>query len=150
MSSSLPDPFAVNPIRRSLLLIGICLLVILGPIPLGAQAVATMMLTVGWLAMSGLAIGTPILLCSLVAEGYRHLRGRLRPAVTQLDLSPRIANILHRHGYDAIAEIDHAPDEELLLLSNMDKRALRELRRAITLWKYRRWQESGFPANAVD
>jgi hypothetical protein len=150
MSSSLPDPFAINPIRRSLLLVAVCCLVIVGPLPLGAQAVATVMLTVGWLAMSGLAIGMPILLLSLIAEGYRQLRRRLRPTLTQLDLSPRVAHILHRHGYEAIAEIDRAPDDELLLLSNLDKRALHELRRAITLWKYRRWQDSGFSASGYD
>jgi hypothetical protein len=150
MSSSLPDPFAINPIRRSLLLVAVCCLVIVGPLPLGAQAVATVMLTVGWLAMSGLAIGMPILLLSLIAEGYRQLRRRLRPTLTQLDLSPRVAHILHRHGYEAIAEIDCAPDAELLLLSNMDKRGLHELRRAITLRTYPRRQESRFPANAVD
>jgi hypothetical protein len=37
-----------------------------------------------------------------------------------------------------------------MLLSNMDHRGLREIRRAITLWKYRRWQEQGFPATGQE
>jgi hypothetical protein len=43
-----------------------------------------------------------------------------------------------------IASVEEAPDAALLLLSNMDARALREIRRAISLWRYRRWQERGF------
>ena len=42
------------------------------------------------------------------------------------------------------------PDDGLLLLSNMDARSVREIRRAITLWKYRRWQENGFAATGDD
>jgi hypothetical protein len=62
-----------------------------------------------------------------------------------LEVSPRIRHILTRHGYDAIAVVEAAPDAALLLLSNMEARDVRELRRAISLWRYREWQERGFP-----
>jgi hypothetical protein len=32
----------------------------------------------------------------------------------------------------------------------MEARRLREVRRAVSLWKYRRWQEEGFPATGYD
>ena len=41
-------------------------------------------------------------------------------------------------------------DEALMMLSNMDARTVREIRRAINLWQYRRWQEAGFPAGGMD
>jgi hypothetical protein len=36
-----------------------------------------------------------------------------------------------------------------MLLPNMDPRALHEIRRAINIWKYQRWQEAGFPAKGA-
>jgi hypothetical protein len=41
------------------------------------------------------------------------------------------------------------PDAMLLLLSNMDARGVHEIRRAIAVWKYRRWQEKGFPVSGA-
>ena len=43
-----------------------------------------------------------------------------------------------------IASVEQTPDTTMLLLSNMDQRALHEIRRGISLWRYRRWQERGF------
>ena len=144
------DPFAVNPIRRSLALVSVSGLVVFGPLLLGEAVAATVMLSVGWLAVTGLVMGIPILVWSLAEEGWRLLRRRLHPTVDQLALSPRVVHVLRRHGYESIAEVDRAADATLLLLSNMDPRALHEVRRAISLWKYRRWQERGFPATGYD
>jgi hypothetical protein len=99
----------------------------------------------GWLGLIGLALGIPVLILSVAEELYRRLIERLRPSVHRLDLSPRIRHILTRHGYDAIAAVEQTPDAVLLLLSNMEQRDVRELRRAISLWRYREWQERGFP-----
>ncbi len=103
------------------------------------------MLTVGWLAMTGIVMGTPILLWSLVEEGWRRAQRRLDPPVEELDLAPRLRHVLVRHGYASIAQVERAPDAALLVLSNMDTRGLRDVRRAVSLWRYRRWQERGFP-----
>jgi hypothetical protein len=146
----LADPFAINPIRRSATLVTGCAAIVFLPWLFGEELATTVMLSVGWLAMTGLVIGLPVLLLSLAEQGVRALRRRLRPTVDQLEITPRVAHILLRHGYEAIDEVDRAPDAALLLLSNMDNRGVREIRRAITLWKYRRWQDQGFPATGQE
>ncbi len=148
--SDVVDPFAINPIRRSFAVVTVSALVVFGPLLVGGTFATTVLLSVGWLAVTGLVMGTPILIWSLAEEGWRLIDRRLRPSVDLLDLSPRVAHILLRHGYESIEAVDRAPDATLLLLSNMDSRGLRELRRAISLWKYRRWQEQGFPATGHD
>lgn len=145
-SSGLTDPFAVNPVRRSFGVVTVCLILLVAPWFISEQAGTTMMLTVGWLAATGLVMGFPILIWCSTEELIRRLRRRLYPTIGLLELSPRIEHVLTRHGFVTIAEVDQTPDEGLLLLSNMDTRGVREIRRAITLWKYRRWQESGFTA----
>ncbi|HEY8446063.1 MAG TPA: DNA-directed RNA polymerase subunit alpha C-terminal domain-containing protein [Thermomicrobiales bacterium] len=149
-TGQLADPFAVNPIRRSTALVVACSLTVTAPWAFGEGVGTTVMLSVGWLAMTGLVIGIPVLLISLLEAGFTLARRRLRPSVEQLDISPRVQHVLMRHGYHAIADVDRTPDAALLLLSNMDARALREVRRAIALWKYRRWQERGFPVSGED
>ncbi len=149
-SSDTPDPFAVNPIRRSFGLVLVCSVTIFGPLAIGGSVAMSVMVSVGWLAVTGLVIGTPILIWSLVEEGIDLIRTRLRPTVDQLQLSPRVVHVLTRHGYQEIDAVDNASDTTLLLLSNMDARGLREVRRAINLWKYRRWQDQGFPATGFD
>jgi hypothetical protein len=146
----LADPFAVNPIRRSSTLVVGCAAVVFVPWLFGEELATTVMLSVGWLAMTGLVIGLPVLLLSLGEAAARAIRRRLRPMVDQLEITPRVAHILIRHGYESIDEVDHSPDAALLLLSNMDNRGIREIRRAIALWKYRRWQEQGFPATGQE
>lgn len=146
----LADPFAVNPIRRSFGLVAVCAAILVGPFLLGGEVATTVMLSVGWLAVTGLVMGVPILIWSLTEEGVRLLRRRWHPTVDQLDVSPRVVHILLRHGYETIETVDRTPDPALLLLSNMDRRGLSELRRAIALWKYRRWQDGGFPATGYD
>jgi DNA-directed RNA polymerase alpha subunit len=74
----------------------------------------------------------------------------VRPTIELLELPPRVEHVLSRHGYETIESVDQTPDDGLLLLSNMDARSVREIRRAITLWKYRRWQENGFAATGDD
>ena len=143
--SDLGDLFAINPIRRSfgtivvcLLLIGLPLLLLQGDAQMAVEIVA------GWFGLTGLIICTPILLWSLGEEGWRLLERRLWPTIEDLELSPRAYNLLRRHGFVTIASVDRATDTSLLLLSNMDNRALQEIRRGVSLWRYRRWQERGF------
>jgi hypothetical protein len=144
------DPFAINPVRRSFAVVSVSLLIVFGPFLISETVATTTMLAVGWLGVTGIVMGTPILIWSLAEEGWRIMRRRLHPTVEHLDLSPRVAHILVRHGYEAIDDVDRTPDAALLLLSNMDVRGLREVRRAISLWKYQRWQERGFPATGYD
>ena len=143
--SQQPDPFAVNPIRRSALLIVASGLVFFGPLLIGGPDGAMTIIAGGWLGLVGLALGIPVFLLSVGEELYGRLIERLRPSVDRLDLSPRIRHILTRHGYEAITLIEQTPDSTLLLLSNMEQRDVRELRRSISLWRYRQWQEQGFP-----
>lgn len=149
-ASDIPDPFAINPIRRSFALVAICTAVVAGPLIIGGAVATSVMLAIGWLALTGIVLGIPILIWSLAEEGWRLARRSIQPPIEELDLSPRLLHVLQRHGYDEIAAVDRAPDPALLLLSNMDARGLREVRRAISLWKYRRWQERGFPAGGYD
>lgn len=142
--SDAADPFAVNPIRRSFGVVAVSGLVVFGAPALGDQVATLTMLTVGWLALTGLVMCTPILVWSLVEEGCRRARRRLEPSVELLDLSPRLRHVLQRHGYHSIAAVERTPDASLLVLSNMDARGLRDVRRAVSLWRYRRWQENGF------
>jgi hypothetical protein len=62
-----------------------------------------------------------------------------------LGLTPRAVSLLQRYGYTTIAAVDRTPDVSLVMLPNMDARTLRDIRRAISIWKYQRWQERGFP-----
>ncbi len=147
LASGIPtngDPFAVNPIRRSFAVVAVSASLFVGPLLIGGAVAELVLLAVGWLAATGLVFGVPILLWSLADEGWRAIRRRRFPTVDQLDLSPRVRHVLLRHGYDAIDAVDRASDATLLLLSNMDQRGLREVRRAVSLWQYRRWQEGGF------
>jgi len=143
-SSGISDPFAVNPIRRAAALVAVCAVALVGPWLISEQLGITMMLAVGWLAVTGLVLGLPILIWCLGEEALSAAQRRRRPGVDLLGLSPRVEHILVRHGLTTIRSIEATPDDGLLLLSNMDQRGVAEVRRATTLWKYRRWQESGF------
>lgn len=139
------DPFAVNPIRRSFGLVVVSAAMLLGPFAIGGEPGITSMIAGGWMGMIGLAIGVPVLALSLLEYGWERLRRSFDPGIDDLDISPRLINILHRHGYDSISVVEATPDAALLLLSNMDLRGLREVRRAIAQWRYLRWQAAGFP-----
>lgn len=143
--SGLGDFFAINPVRRSLGTVITCLLLIGLPLLLlqGDTEMAVEIVT-GWFGLTGLVLSTPILLWSLAEEGWRLLERRLWPTIEDLDLSPRAYNLLRRHGFVTIASVEGTLDANLLLLANMDSRALQEIRRGVSLWRYRRWQERGF------
>lgn len=145
-TGSLADPFAVNPIRRSFALVAGCLIAIIVPWLISDAAMTAAMLSITWLAITGLVFGIPVLVWSLFAAAFKHLRAQLQPSIDELDLSPRIKHLLMRHGYDTIDGLEIETDAALLMLSNLDKRGVQEIRRAVTLWKYRRWQDQGFPS----
>lgn len=143
--SDLADPFATNPIRRSAALVVVCLALLFVPWTISDVLATTLMLSIGWLAVTGVVIGLPVLMWSAAEEAVSIIRARLRPPVSALDISPRLIHVLQRHGYESIDDVERASDAALASLSNMDPRGLREVRRAVTVWKYRRWQERGFP-----
>ena len=145
VGSDLPDPFAEQPVRRSAGLVLVSSLIVFAPLLIGGPVGTTILLSAGWLGLTGLVMGLPILAWSLAEEGWNMLQRRRHPPVDALDISPRVAHILYRHGYEAIRDVDLASDDVLMCLSNMDRRGLHEVRRAVSLWKYRRWQEQGFP-----
>lgn len=144
------DVFAVNPIRRSFAISVICWSMVLVPILLlDGDLQASLLIGLGWLAAAGIVFVTPIFFWSLAEAGWSRIRWRVSPTIEDLDLSPRAYNLLRRHGFDTISSVELTPDVSLMLLPNMDARALHEIRRAINLWKYRRWQEAGFPAGGA-
>lgn len=144
------DPFQHNPIRRSALTVAGCALIVVGPFLISAAFAQAMMLSIGWAALAGLIFATPVLVWSVIEWVVCALRRRLYPGLDQLRLSPRLLHILQRHGFATIADIERASDVTLLLLANSTARDVQELRRAVSLWKYRRWQEKGFPATGME
>ena len=143
--SDLGDIFSVNPIRRSLTVILVSLgMMILPAMLLSGEAQMAVLIITVWFGCTGLIMGIPILIWSVVEEVWHRCQRRLWPTVDQLDLSERGHNLLRRHGFVTIASVDQTPDTTMLLLSNMDSRALHEIRRSISIWQYRHWQEQGF------
>jgi hypothetical protein len=144
------DIFAVNPLRRSAWIVSVCWAFLLGPaFLLHGDAQMLMLISFGWLAATGIILVTPILIWCLIEEAWKVLRRRVDPTIEELDLSPRACNLLRRHGLETIASIERVSDSSLSLLSNMDARAIREIRRAISIWRYKRWQDRGFPADGM-
>jgi hypothetical protein len=144
------DIFAVNPLRRSAWIVAVSWAMLLVPVfVLHGELRSLVLVGTGWIAATGIIMVTPILIWCLVEEAVKAIRRRITPPIEALNLSPRAFNLLRRHGFETIDEVDAAPDSSLLLLSNMDARALREIRRAINLWRYQRWQERGFPADEL-
>jgi hypothetical protein len=145
-SETLADPFAVNPIRRSLLLCAVSAGIVVLPWRISEQLGTTVMMTVGWLAITGLVFGVPVLAISLIEWSYLAMRHRFDPPVEHLGLSPRVLHVLRRHGYRTIEDVRRSSDAAILSLSNMDDRGLREIRKQLTLRDYQKWQDAGFPA----
>jgi hypothetical protein len=144
------DIFAVNPLRRSFWIVFVSWMMILVPIfVLHGDWRSLALIAGGWIAATGIIMCTPILIWCLVEEAWKFVRRRVTPNIEQLDLSPRAYNLLRRHGLESISAIEATPDSSLMLLSNMDQRAIREIRRAISIWRYQRWQERGFPADGM-
>lgn len=144
-TGSLADPFAVNPIRRSFALVAGCLFALVAPWMIGDEAASAAMLSVTWLAITGLVFGLPVLVLSLIEAAVLFLRALLRPSIDELPLTPRVKHVLARHGYNTIEDLEVESDEALLMLSNLNAGGVREIRRAVALRNYRRWQERGFP-----
>ncbi len=116
---------------------------------LPADLEALTMVLFGWLAAIGMVLTFPVVVMSLIEMAWSQVARRLYPSSDLLDLSPRVRNLLNRYGYRTIDRIDRTSDDAFLMLTNFDPKALRELRRAISVWKYRRWQDAGFPADGV-
>lgn len=142
------DPFAVNPVRRSLAVFVVCAMGFLVPMTLfPSDLEATTMVLFGWLAAVGMILALPIFLMSFAELAWKEIGRRIHPSVDLLDISPRVRNLLSRYGFRDIDSVERTPDVVFLMLSNFDSRALHELRRATNLWRYRRWQEAGFPTD---
>ncbi len=148
--SHLDDPFAINPIRRSATIVVLSAVTLFGPFMISPDVGEGMMLSVGGLALTGLIFCVPILIWSVIEEIVRMMQRRMHPPVEALDLHARIVHNLQRHGYATIRAVDREVDTSLLLLSNMELADVREIRRAINLWKYARWQAQGFPATGIE
>lgn len=140
------DIFAVNPVRRSgIISLGSWAMLIVPAAFLRGDIQALLLIGFGWMAAAGIVFVTPIFFWSLAEVGWSRYRRRRHPGIEELDISPRALSLLTRHGFETIEHVDRTPDSSLLLLSNMDPRTLHEIRRAINIWKYRRWQDRGFP-----
>lgn len=140
------DPFHTNPIRRSLTgaIIGLGMIVL--PFLVSQDVGATMMLAVGWLAMAMVVFCVPILIWSLVEALVRRVASRTYPPVSELDLPERVVHILQRHGVRTVRAAEQLDPAAFHLMANMAPRDIEAVARAIRLWRYRRWQEAGFPA----
>jgi hypothetical protein len=144
------DIFAVNPLRRSAWIMSSCWAMLLVPaFLLRGELKALVLISAGWIAATGIIMVTPIFIWCLIEEAVKLVRRRIDPPIELLDLSPRAYNLLRRHGFETISRVDATADSSLMLLSNMDARALHEIRRAISIWRYQRWQERGFPADGL-
>ena len=149
-SGNYNDIFAVHPLRRSCYIVGGSWAMLLVPaFLLHGDLRALLLIGCGWLAATGIIMCTPILIWCLIEELVRTIKRRVAPPLDQLDLGQRAYNLLRRHGFETIDQVDRAADATLMLLSNMDARALREIRRAVNIWKYARWQSRGFRADEL-
>jgi hypothetical protein len=142
----LQDPFHTNPIRRSFAGAGVGLGVIVLPFLVSSEAGATVMLAVGWLAMAMVIFCIPILVWSLIEELVRRATRHIYPPVSELDLPERVIHILQRHGVRTVRAAERLDPAAFHLMANLTPRDAEAVGRAIRLWRYRRWQEAGFPA----
>lgn len=144
--NQLQDPFHTNPIRRSLAGAVFGLGIIVVPFQLSSEAGAMVMLAVGWLAMAMVVFCIPILIWSLIEAMVRWATSHLHPPVSELDLPDRVVHILQRHGVRTIRAAERLDPAAFSLMANLTPRDADAVGRAIRLWRYRRWQEAGFPA----
>jgi hypothetical protein len=140
------DPFHTHPIRRSLAGVAIGLGMIVVPFLISSDVGATMMLAVGWLALAMVVFCLPILVWSLIEALIQRATSHLHPPVSELELSARVIHILPRHGVRTLRAAERLDPAAFHLMANMGPRDAEAVRRAIRLWRYRRWQEAGFPA----
>ena len=144
------DPFSVNPIRRSLIAVVGSVAIVTLPFLISEQAGATVMLSIGWIAMAVLIFSLPVLVWATTEELIHAMSRRLHPPITELDLSDRVLHILQRHGIRTIRDAEQLDPTSFHLMANMTPRDVYMIERAINLWHYRRWQEAGFPAEGAD
>jgi hypothetical protein len=144
------DPFTINPIRRSLVGASVGFAVVVGPFLVSEELGATVMLAVGWLALAMIVFCLPILIWSIAEEAVRRLTSRVYPPVSELELPARVIHILQRHGVRTIRAAERLDPAAFHLMANMAPRDADAVRRAIRLWRYRRWQEAGFPTGDGD
>src|SRR5690554_1633056 len=98
ISSSESDIFAVNPLRRSFIIAGVCWAIVLIPILfLHGNLQASILIGLGWIAAAGIVFVTPIFFWSLAEAAWQRVRWRISPTIDDLDLSPRAYNLLRRH-----------------------------------------------------
>jgi hypothetical protein len=139
------DPFSVNPIRRSLAG-GIGSFAVMAvPFLVSDDVGASVMLSVGWIALAVLIFCLPVFFISVGEELLRIVTDRVQPPVTELEISDRLVHILSRHGVRSIEKLNRLDYASLHLMANMEARDIRSLERALSLWRYRRWQNAGFP-----
>lgn len=149
-SNQFHDPFGVNPIRRSVVAGLASLALITAPFLISEEVGATFMLSIGWLALAVLVFCIPIFLCSLGEAIVRAVTNRIYPPVSELDLPERVISILERHGVRTVRAAEQLDPAAFHLMANMTPRDADAVIRAINLWRYRRWQEAGFPAGGGD
>ena len=116
------------------------------PFLISEEVRATVMLSFGWIAMAVLVFCIPIFLWSVIEELVRIVSNRLYPPVSELDLPERVIRILQRHGVRTVRAAEQLDPAAFHLMANMAPRDAEAVVRAINLWRYRRWQEAGFPA----
>lgn len=149
-SNHLHDPFGVNPIRRSFVAGSVSLALITTPFLISDEVGATVMLSFGWVAMAVLVFCIPIFLWSVGEELVRVVTSRVYPPVSELDLPERLIHILQRHGVRTVRAAEQLDPAAFHLMANMAPRDADAVVRAINLWRYRRWQDAGFPAEGGD
>lgn len=149
-SNPLNDPFSINPIRRSFIGATVSLVIITMPFLISAEVGATVMLSVGWLAMAIIVFCVPIFIWCVIEEAVGIVSRRVHPPVSELDLPLRIIHILQRHNVQTIRAAERLDPAAFHLMANMAPRDAESVVRAINLWRYRRWQEAGFPAEGAD
>lgn len=145
-STAFDDPFSVRPIRRALALCAVCAAVLVLPWQISSDAGVAVMLSIGWLALTGLVFGIPVLILSVAEAIIDKVRDRLHPPIESIGLSPRVTHLLTRHGYRTVQDLRAASDADLQAIANMDWRSLQEIRRKLAVDAYRCWQDAGYPA----
>lgn len=149
-STQMHDPFGVNPIRRSFIGASVSLGLIILPFLISEEAGATVMLSIGWFAMAIVVFCIPVFIWCVGEELLHVITHRIHPPVSELDLPERIIHILQRHNVRTIHVAEQLDPAAFHLMANMSPRDAHAVERALNLWRYRRWQEAGFPTEGAD
>lgn len=139
---------AVSPVRRSAGLVITCVLILSVAFSLrSSNAIGPWMVVAASLAGAMLVLGLPVLVWSVVESLVRRHRRRTSPPLHELGLSIRLENILRKAGYETIRDVERLGIADLMLLPRVEFDEAKQFERALTLYRYRRWQEAGFPAD---